>query len=235
MRPTHFATDRLPDEGRPPARAPIVDISTWNPARAAAVDPALVDEAVAPSPEDLVYEIDRHGRLVHVDSTWNRFAVANGAPELRAENVVGRPFWSFFDDTDGLIDEHRTLLDRCREREQRGTFLLRCDAPGERRLLRMWVEPLARGSYRFTSRTLAVESFDPELYQRLLQITVPAQVARCSHCNRFRVDDDWFEPEIAVRRDWERARPGRQRAMVHTLCPECRQHLRAVPRLVRTA
>lgn len=99
-------------------------------------------------------------------------------------------------------------------------------------MLRMWIEPLENGLMRFTSRTVAVEALDPELYDRLLRVAQPVRIARCSHCNRFRVEDDWFEPEVAVRRDWERYHPGRQRAMVHTLCPGCREHLRAVPRLV---
>ena len=233
-RSLRLAGDRAPEEVVPRPQAPVIDIHDWNPSHAPSTRLESVVGPASDAPEDLVYEIDHHGRLTHVDRAWNRFAIENGAPELRAENVVGRSFWSFFDDSDGLVDEHRLMLDRCRERDQKGTFLLRCDAPEERRMLRMWIEPLDEGRFRFTSRTVAVESLDPGLYDRILRVADPVRVARCSHCNRFRVQDDWFEPEDAVRADWEREHPGRLRAMVHTLCPGCRQHLRAVPRLVAT-
>lgn len=230
--PVRFATEDAPADVTPRPEASIVDIHDWNPGHATSTRLERVPWGQAEAPDDLVYEIDRNGRLMHVDLAWNRFAIQNGAPELRAENVIGRNFWSFFDDGDGLVDEHHAILDRCRERDQKGTFLLRCDAPEERRMLRMWIEPLDDGRFRFTSRTLAVESLDPALYDRILSVAQPVRVARCSHCNRFRVQDEWFEPEDTVRADWERPRPGRLRAMVHTLCPGCRQHLRAVPRLV---
>lgn len=229
-RPLRLAGDRVPEESR--AHAPVIALDVWNPARADVPRTQDVDWNPTPEDDDLVYEIDRHGRLANVSLAWNRFAIANGAGNLRAENVVGRPFWSFFDDSDGLIDEHKAMQERCRARNQKGTFLLRCDAPEERRMLRMWIEPLDDGGFRYTSRTVAVESLDPELYDRLLAVSQPVRIGRCSHCNRFRVESDWFEPEIAVRRDWERHRPGRLRAMVHTLCPSCREHLRAVPQLV---
>lgn len=183
-------------------------------------------------PDDLVYEIDSHGHLTHVSQAWNRFAAREGAPELRAEKVIGRRFWSFFDDADGLVEEHRLLLDRCRSRGQCGTFLLRYDRPGERRMMRVCIEPLPNGSFRLTSRTTAVDTDDPALFDHLLRVARPIRFARCSHCHRFRVDEDWFEPELHVRRDWERERPGRERAVVHTLCPSCRAQLRAMPRLV---
>jgi len=229
-RPIRFSADRLPEESR--AHAPVIELDRWNPTRTDIPCAEDVDGSPAPDADDLVYEIDDRGRLASVSLAWNRFAIANGASDLRAENVVGRPFWSFFEDSDGLIEEHKAMQDRCRARDQQGTFLLRCDAPQERRMLRMWIEPLERGRFRYTSRTIAVESLDPELYCRLLGVTEPVRVARCSHCNRFRLENEWFEPEIAVRRDWERYRPGHERAMVHTLCPGCREQLRAVPRLV---
>ncbi len=233
-RPIRFASAPSADDGASAHDSQIIELHDWNPSATASARLQAVEPVPADAPDDLVYEIDAEGRLVAVSDQWDAFALANGAPELRANRVIGRPFWSFFDDADGLVDEHRQMLDRCRARDQRGTFLLRCDAPNERRMLRMWIEPIGEGRFRFTSRTLALESLDPDLYDRLLRVAPSPTVARCSHCNRFRYRDDWFEPELALRREYQRPSRGAPTGkMVHTLCPSCRQSLRAVPRLVR--
>ena len=231
-RPSRHAAGPMSDGAGADGTGSIVSLQDWNPSSARSTRLEAVLPLPADAPDALSYEIDDRGRLIAVSEGWDEFAMANGSPELRANRVLGRPFWGFFDDSDGLVTEHRSILERCRAREQSGTFLLRCDAPHERRMLRMTIDPLTDGRFRFTSRTLAVQSLDPDHYDRLARLTQAQRIARCSHCNRFRVRDDWFEPELAILQEYDRPEVARHSGMIHTLCPSCRQTLRCVPRLV---
>lgn len=216
----------------PPSSEPVLELRRWNPSVAA----VPLDEPDRPPLREsdssaMVYEIDGDGLLQYVSDAWDRFALANGAPDLRRRNVLGRPFWAFFDGDD-TIAEHEAILSRCETRQQQGTFLFRCDAPFERRLLRMTVDPLQAGGFRFTSRTVAVQGRSGQVYEHLFRIAPAPEVARCCQCNRFRWNREWLEPEHAIQVELDDDGITTKSRMIHTLCPECRASMRAVPRLV---
>jgi hypothetical protein len=100
------------------------------------------------APGEIVYRIDAQGRIAYVNETWDRFAAANDAPELRASAVLGRPLADFISDleTRHIVD---SLVRRASESGQALQVSLRCDAPHERRRLRMTVSPLEDGGTEF--------------------------------------------------------------------------------------
>lgn len=229
-----FATARSshshPDRGWPLAATPVVELHRWNPT-AAAPHFEEAQQDTDPDPAGISYEIDAEGILRDVSDGWDLFALSNGAPELRRRNVVGQDFWDAFAD-EATREEHEAILERCRIRGQMGTYLFRCDAPFERRLLRMQIRPLLDGGFRFDSHTLATQLRSDVVYDQVMRLAPAPDVARCSHCNRFRFGKEWMEPEHVAQIELEHE-PGTPRSrMIHTLCPACRASMRAVPRLV---
>ena len=182
----------------------------------------------SPAPEDLVYEIGADGILTWVSANWDEFALANGRPGLRARQRLGSRFEGLFGDP-ATIEAQRRITDRCATRGQRGTFLFRSDAPFARKLLMMWVDPLAEGGFRFTSRVLDATALGKRIYGRLLQVAQHPVVARCDTCRRYRWLGTWMEVDDCLV-DQVTLRP---RAIFrHTICPMCRDRQRGLPRLV---
>ena len=179
-------------------------------------------------PEDLVYEIDARGILIHLSANWDEFALANGRPGLRARQLLGSAFEGIFGDP-ATIEAQRRITARCAMRGQRGTFLFRSDAPFVRNLMMMWVDPLTDGGFRFTSRVIDAAGLGKRIYRRLLQVAQQPVVARCDTCRRYRWLGTWMEIEDCLV-DKVTLKP---RAIFrHTICPECRDSQRGLPRLV---
>src|SRR5262245_21452962 len=84
----------------------------------------------------VVYRIDAHDQLVHVNDAWTAFALDNGAAALDAPHVLGRPLWTFITDpTTAYIYRH--FVARVRRLRSPIAFRFRCDAPARRRWLAM--------------------------------------------------------------------------------------------------
>src|SRR5262249_54871616 len=75
----------------------------------------------------IVYRIDRGDVIAEVGGAWLAFALANYAPELAPEKVVGRPLWDFVvGPTTRQL--YRDLLARARS-GRAARFPFRCDGP----------------------------------------------------------------------------------------------------------
>jgi hypothetical protein len=172
---------------------------------------------------DLRYVIDARDRLVEVGPGWDAFAEANGAPELVAEKVVGRPLPSFVDDsTTRALYAH--LLDRIRTDGRPVCVWLRCDAPTVRRCLELTMSRLDRGHVEFYSRLVreearpAVDLLDCQVARSSECLTI------CAWCKRVPTPGGWREIEdaVAALRLFEQAALP---VLSHGMCPECRGRL----------
>jgi hypothetical protein len=92
-------------------------------------------EAIGHVPPEVDYVVNRSDVLVQVNDAWSAFAMANGAPHLVAEHVIGRSIWDFIGD-DSVRELYRSLMRRVRN-GGRSQFHFRCDSPGWRRYMLM--------------------------------------------------------------------------------------------------
>lgn len=144
------------------------------------------------------YELDAHDRIRSTGADWDRFAVANGAPELASRSVLRMPLWRF---VTGSEVQHllRLLFARVRSRNTTVRLPFRCDSPSARRLLQLTVRPLPDQGLAIESRLLRAE---PRRYVPLLERSARLRygsLSICSWCNRIRlVSGEWVEVEKAV-------------------------------------
>src|SRR4051794_39586402 len=95
--------------------------------------------------DGVAYVVDAEHRIVAVGRRrWERFAVENGAPELRADSVIGRSLFEFMNGTE-LRQAYRDLADRIASTGEPAVIAARCDSPGVTRELRLSIAPLRLG------------------------------------------------------------------------------------------
>lgn len=180
---------------------------------------AKVIEPRLPITPPVVYGIDCDDRIIGVSRAWDRFAAANGAPEIAFASVRGRELWEFVCDA-STAAIYRDVLGRVRDGATI-TLPLRCDSPSKRRWLTLTASPLARGGVRFTSRTIR-EQARPSV--SLLE-PAPARsselIRLCSWCCKAQVPArGWVEVEEAVRLLDLFETPAVPR-LTHGICPVC--------------
>ena len=144
--------------------------------------------------DELVYRIDTEGRLSSVNEEWHAFALANGAPELAGEGVIGTRLFDFIR---GGEARHLTelLLRRARETASAVTVPFGCHSSQQRRLMEMTVTPLPDG-FEFRTRLRSVVPWGKPAAGLLPD---PADLLLlCSWCNRVKSGDEWVEIEEAA-------------------------------------
>ena len=190
--------------------------------------------------EGVAYAVDREGVILACSRRqWDAFLVRNNGPDaLRAGTIVGRNLFDFIAGGD-VAGRYRSWL-RSLAADDRGplTFVFRCDAPGERREMRMAVTRLERcerlEGFLFQSTVLAAEARPPlnvydaegliEAGQRDASRPV---VLMCSFCLRLR----W--PVTAALERWVEAEEyyrlgGASRVRIsHGICADCDRDLPA--------
>ena len=167
----------------------------------------------------LSYAIDEHDHLVRVDEGYYRFAEANGWGE--AGSSLGRSLWDYVAGSE-LRKLQRLLVRRVRNEVGDVELPFRCDGPGVRR--EMNIRIVARRGGRvvlFAAWLRSAEARD--LPQRLLDPTTPRSretLTMCGWCDRFEVDGEWVEVEVAAQRLglFDRAELP---ALSHGVCPDC--------------
>lgn len=123
------------------------------------------------------YEVDASDALISVNDAWQSFAIANGAPHLMRERILGRPLWDFVsDDTTRLV--YDVILRQVRN-GARSRFEYRCDSPDRRRLMQMTIVPGHAGHVVFESATMCVEWHrEPNV------VTATSATRCCGWCKR---------------------------------------------------
>lgn len=178
----------------------------------------------------VAYALDENDRLFAVNEEWSRFAVANDAPELYPQNILGHSIWEYIVD-EATRELYRQVLKLVRSGEA-VELVLRCDAPGERRLLEMTVRRGTDSDVEFTTRVLCAK---PRPEQRLLKRSTPKNRARlrmCCWCNQVDVGQ-WMELEEAA------PKLGLENAAAlplieYVTCPRCHAKISGILEAART-
>ncbi len=146
---------------------------------------------------EISYIVDSNDHLVNVNREWTDFALKNEGSEILPEHVIGRSLWDFITD-DPTRELYEAILQHARLGETED-FVLRCDAPEQRRLIEMIVKRRPDGNIEFKTILLASK---PRAVQRLFAKSTPRggqHVMVCSWCDLVNVDvDKWFEVEAAM-------------------------------------
>ncbi len=135
----------------------------------------------------VIYEVDASDALVAMNDAWQSFAIANGAPHLMRDRILGRPLWDFIsDETTRLV--YDVVLRQVRN-GARSRFEYRCDSPDRRRLMEMSIAPGPAGHVVFESATICVE------WHRDTAAPTGEMLARtCGWCKRAHTrQDGWRE------------------------------------------
>jgi len=169
----------------------------------------------------LSYLLDADDRIEAVDEGWQAFAAANGAPELTAAAVLGRPLGAFIADR-ATTHLSRALLALAR-RGSVLTFPFRCDAPALRRHMRMVLSPEPRGRVRCETTLVTARPLAPSPPARGSERT-GAPLTMCSWCNRIRLAGRWYElaDAVAGARLFLASTPSE---ITHGLCHTCERKL----------
>jgi hypothetical protein len=176
--------------------------------------------------------VDAEHRIVAVGRRrWDRFAIENGAPELRADKIIGRNLFEFFSGSD-VTQAYRDLAARVVASGDPVVVNTRCDSPGVARELRLSVAPLQLADKRpgllfqaqivgETARLhLDIFDFKALLNALVHQAELPV-VTMCSFCQQVRRpgpdgDEDWVTAE-----EYYRLGGTSQVRISHGLCADC--------------
>ncbi|HSK49110.1 MAG TPA: hypothetical protein VK889_01310 [Solirubrobacterales bacterium] len=173
----------------------------------------------------LNYAIDENDRLIQVDGWFYDFAAANGWDG--AEDCLGRVLWDFVAGED-LVKLQRILVRRIRSDVREVELPFRCDGPDVRREMTLRISANESGRLVLFSARMRDELPRPKP-QPLLDMEVPRggkTIEMCGWCDRFFVDDEWVEVEVAAERLSLFAREELP-AITHGICPHCSELLLA--------
>jgi hypothetical protein len=175
--------------------------------------------------ESCIYRIDRSNTITEVSRNWVVIAEENDwSSERDPSDVVGRPIGDFIEDA-----QTRQLYEEAYERVRNGTpcgpIPFRCDSPGERRWLELYLEPLRDGTIEITSKVVRTERRAPvqlpaQLYDGAVG-TSDELLKICSMCKKLAVSgNEWVEIEdgLAQLRVFERDEMPR---LTHGVCDSC--------------
>jgi hypothetical protein len=172
-------------------------------------------------PDEVRYRIDADDRLVRLGAAWDRFARANGAPELARGRVRGRGLWEFITSIEAR-HLHKRLLEAVRAGRAIRALPFRCDSPDTRRFMEMDLLPRANGAVEYRCRLVRAERREAVALVMAAAGGTGALVKMCSWCKRVEVTPGaWRDVEAAVRELGlleQDPTPG----VTHGLCPDCR-------------
>ncbi len=171
-------------------------------------------------PVDLRYEIDANNLIRRIDGPWDDFAASNDAEELYRGSVLGHRLFDFIQ-SEEVAELYSRLFDAIRRTGRSAAFQFRCDGPGVRRQLCMYLTRLKDGVIEIRTKTLTSDQREP---LALMDRTAPRtdeMLRMCSYCNRIHLADrGWEEIENAINTLglFERtALP----SITHGICDEC--------------
>jgi hypothetical protein len=122
----------------------------------------------------------------------------------------------------------RILLRRVRSEVREVKLPFRCDGPDVRREMTIRISANSSGRLVLFTASL-LDELPRAKSQPLLDLTVPRgeeTVEMCGWCDRFFVDGEWVEIEVAAQRLQLFARTELP-AITHGICPECSELLLA--------
>jgi hypothetical protein len=146
--------------------------------------------------ELITYQIDRSDRIVSVDEAWSTFAIANGAPSLAGDAVLGTLLWDYIAD-EATRWIYQEIVGRVRRSALSCSCPFRCDAPDLRRFMHMDVMAAGEGLVCFVCRVERLEARAPIAWA--LPLPPGQQFIRiCSGCKRVEMRGLWRELDEVV-------------------------------------
>jgi hypothetical protein len=168
------------------------------------------------------YVLDSQFRILHCNPAWDRFACANGAPQLTSDAVIG------FDLFDAIPDDLRGLylhtFSKVLSTGRVGEETYQCSSPTEFRIFRMRIHLLKPQNWLIITNPLLIEHPHTKTAPPDSNAYVNASgfLTMCAHCRCARRLDDpgqWdFVPEYL------KLSPESPTKVSHGLCPVCRAY-----------
>ncbi len=182
--------------------------------------------------DGVVFETDRDGTFQAIgENNWNAFAAQNGAPELKADTIIGRNLFEFIDGPD-VRASIKQILDKISHDPNWAWVLpFRCDAPEYHRNICQSLRPVFTGRictgfifhsfHQFSRQRPPIGLYDFKRLRHLAKENgdLPV-VAMCSWCQRVQYNpiggSDWMIAEDYY------SRGGRSEVQLsHVICEDC--------------
>jgi hypothetical protein len=170
---------------------------------------------------DVIYALDRALRITYCNQAWDRFAAANGAPELQRLTQRGRCVLDVI--ADDLKPFYRSNYETAFLSRRPWAHEYECSSPTEYRKFRMIAHPTPAG-FLVVVNSLLVErphgeeriphALNPKCYRDRAGVTT-----MCAHCRRTRRVE---AAEAAPAWDWVPdylVTP--PKLLSHSVCPAC--------------
>jgi hypothetical protein len=159
----------------------------------------------------MVYRIDSHDMIVHVDGAFRRFADAVGVPDL-PEDSLGYELWTFIGDEE-LRAVYKALVSRARAGHV-VRLETRCDSPSLMRTVEMDISPLPNGDVEIACRAGGARLITPALASgsELLRL--------CAWCYRVDCGGVWRGIEDVVAEQHLLEQPTVP-LVTHGICDDC--------------
>lgn len=173
----------------------------------------------APSTDSIVYELDVDNNIIAVNRLWQSFAIANNAPELSLDQVIGKPLMQYIS---GNITKQfwQTFLKKARTAQEALQLDYRCDSPNLRRFMRIKVYRGDNEALCFESTLMRTEPISVSIHFKRSQQRDADTKIRCSFCNNILYKSIWVEAESLV--------SGKHSVtldVIYGICPECQSAL----------
>ncbi len=167
----------------------------------------------------VVYQLGPDNRILSVNPAWDAFALANQAPHLQADCVVGESLFSYFS---GMETSHlyEVMIDRVRQNQHATVVSFRCDAPSMRRFMELKIAPLPGSVLEFSATTLRQESRQRVSVLDVQQPRSDEMLKMCAWCKRVDLSGDWVEIEQAIE-SMDLFHRAEQPRITHGICRPC--------------
>jgi hypothetical protein len=167
---------------------------------------------------DAVYHVNSRDEICYVNADYEAFALANPDDNTVAAAVLHHSLWEFI--ADATTQEiYRKALKRVRAGRP-FRFSIRCDAAEFRRRLQIRMHAVDHGMVEFRVNLLAEERRPAVALLSRAAIRSDQMLLACGWCNRFEVDGQWEEVEVAVNRLRLFEQPVLP-AVTHGVCAAC--------------
>jgi hypothetical protein len=178
---------------------------------------------------EVTYTVDAEDFVISFNVEWTRFAEDNESPDLADIGQLSDRSIIEFVESYSCKTLYTMLLARVRTTQETVSIPFRCDAPHERRFMKMVLSPLTDGSVVFKTTLLKAEARD---FINLLSIDrekSEGMIVVCSWCNKVEVDHDngqWREVEEAIK-ILGLMNDAQQPPVTHGCCSACYQSISA--------
>lgn len=170
--------------------------------------------------DNLIYHVNDTYEIVYLDEAWDSLVLENNAPQLCAENILGRNLFDFIADEKVRYLYH-TMFEKILNAEISFKFTYRCDTPDRRRLFALETYRVKENVIELRNTLLSIELRNPIELLNPDTLKNDQYLRICSWCKKTQLDNEqWVEIEEAI----QRMRLFERRELpnlTHTICKPC--------------